>query len=201
MKLYGFPMSPNSRRAQLTLEELGLPYEYVTVDLMTAAQKAPEYLAVNPFGRVPTLVDGDFTLWESHAILEYLVAKHPESGLGPKTPVERGDISRWMFLNAAHFGPANAAIFAHTIRLPEDQRIPKLAENGKIEGNRILGVMNAALEGKTFLVGERLTIADLSIAPAVMFAPMLGFDLSAYPNVAAWIERLKARPAFKKAMG
>ncbi len=201
MKLYGFPMSPNSRRAQLTLEELGLPYEYVTVDLMTGAQKAPEYLAVNPFGRVPTLVDGDFTLWESHAILEYLVAKHPESGLGPKTPAERGDISRWMFLNSAHFGPSNAAIFAHTIRLPEDQRIPKLAENGKVEGHRILGVMNAALEGKTFLVGERLTIADLSIAPAVMFAPMLGFDLSAYPNVAAWIERLKARPAFKKAMG
>lgn len=201
MKLYGFPMSPNSRRAQLTLEEIGVAYEYVAVDLASGAHKGPEYLAINPFGRVPTLVDGDFTLWESHAILEYLAAKHPEAGLGPKTPVERGEISRWMFLNAAHFGPANAAIFAHTIRLPEDQRIPKLAENGRAEATRIFGVLDAALAGKTFLVGERVTLADLSIAPAAAFAPMLGLDLSTYPNVTAWIERLKSRPSFKKVMG
>src|SRR5262245_10204350 len=113
MKLYGFPMSPNSRRAQLVLEELGLAYEYVTVDLMTGAQKKPEYLALNPNGRVPTLVDGEFVLWESHAIGEYLAEKHPTKRLGGSSPAERGEIGKWTYLNAAHFGPAFARVFAH----------------------------------------------------------------------------------------
>lgn len=201
IKLHGFPMSPNARRVQIALEEVGAPYEYVLVDLMQGQQRAADYVALNPNGRVPTLVDGDLVLWESHAILEYLAAKHPEHKLGGQSPAEVGEIAKWMFLNASHFGPGLAGVFAHTMRLPEDKRVPQIAENGRNEANRILKLLDGALAGKTWLVGERITNADISFAPNAMFAPMLGFDLSALANVSGWIERLKARASVKKVLG
>jgi glutathione S-transferase len=206
MKLYGFPMSPNSRRAQLALEELGIAYEYVTVDLMKGEQKAPAYLALNPNGRVPTLVDGEFILWDSHAIAEYLAAKHPDKKLDGTTPAERAEVAQWTYLNAAHFGPAFARVFAHTMRLPEDQRIPRVAEEGRAEATRVIGVLDQALRGrdgqpKEWLVASRITVADLAFGATLPFASMLGFDLSGYPSVASWLERLMARPSFKKVLG
>lgn len=193
-------MSPNTRRAQLALEESGIPYELVPVDLMTGEQRKPDYAALNPTMRVPTLVDGDYRLWESNAILEYIAARAPESGLAPRDAQERAEVSRWMFMNAAHLAPAQAHIFAHTMRLPEDQRIPKLVETGRAEVDRCLGPLNAYLEGREFII-DRLTIADLSIAASLAFAPMLGIDLSKYPHVQGWLERVRARPAFKKVYG
>ncbi|MBK6518132.1 MAG: glutathione S-transferase family protein [Polyangiaceae bacterium] len=201
IKLYGFPMSPNARRALIALEETGESYEYVTVDLMSGGQKAPDYLALNPNGRVPTLVDGDLVLWESHAILEYLAAKHPEKRLGGGSPEELAHVSKYLFLNAAHLGPAMAGVFAHTIRLPEDKRIPTIAENGRAEATRILGLLERALTDKTALVGDRVTIADIAVGTNVALAPMLGFDLAAYPNVSRWLAELKKRPSFVKAFG
>lgn len=198
IKLYGFPMSPNSRRVQLGLLELELPFEYVQVNLMEGAHKSPEYLRLNPNGKVPTLVEDDVVLWESHAILEYLADRYPAKRLGAESPRERGEIGKWLYLNAAHFGPAMAAVFAHTIRLPEEQRIAKLAENGRAEVTRVMGVLEAALAAGDHLALGRQTIADVSFAPSFAFAPMLGFDLAAFPRLAAWIERQKARPAFVK---
>src|ERR1700748_2702300 len=101
LQLHGFPMSPNTRRALFALEEVGEPYELVAVDLMSGQQKTPGYAALNPTARVPTLVDGDFVLWESNAILEYLAARSPASRLGAAEPRETGEIARWMFMNAA----------------------------------------------------------------------------------------------------
>lgn len=200
MRLHGFPMSPNTRRAQLALEESGLPYELVPVDLITGEHRKPDYAGLNPTMRVPTLVDGDLRLWESNAILEYIAARTPEGGLGPRDARERGEISRWMYMNAAHLAPAQAHIFAHTIRLPEDQRIPKLVENGRAEIDRCLTPLNAHLAGREFIL-DRLTIADLALAASLAMAPMIGIDLSKYPHVNAWLDRIRARPAFKKIYG
>ncbi len=201
MKLYGFPMSPNSRRVHLTLEEIGEPYEYVVVDLTQGEHKQPEYLALNPNGRVPTFVDGGYVIWESHAIMQYLAAKFPDRGLDGGNPHERGDISKWLFTNAAHLGPAASRVFSHTIRLPEDRRIERVAEEGRVEVIKTLGILDEALKGKEWLVSARLTLADISFAPTIAFAPMLGFDLSPFPQVTAWLERYKERPAFKKVYG
>lgn len=200
MRLHGFAMSPNTRRAQLALEETGLPYELVPVDLMAGAQKQPDYLALNPTGRVPVLVDGEYKLWESNAILEYIAALAPEKGLAPRTPRERGELSRWMFMNAAHLSPAQAHIFAHSMRLPEDQRIPKLVENGRIEVDRCLGPLNAHLTGRDFLL-DRFTIGEIAISASLGMAAMLRIDLSKYPNVNAWLERTGQRPSWKKVYG
>ncbi len=200
MKLHGFAMSPNTRRVRLMLEECGEAYEFVDVDLMTAEHKSDAYRALNPTARVPTLVDGDFVLWESNAILEYLAAKHPETKLGATSPRETGEIARWMFMNAGHLSPNVARIFAHTIRLPPEKRIAQLVDEGRAEVDRSLGALDPALAGREYLLG-RVTIADLSIGPTLSAAPMLGIDLSRFPNVVAWYARMSARPVYKKHFG
>jgi glutathione S-transferase len=197
MELHGFPMSPNTRRVRLMLEELGLPYTFVNVDLMAGEHRAAPYRALNPTSRVPTLVDGDLRLWESNAVLVYLADKVPAAELGGRDALEKGEIARWMFMNAAHLSPAIARIFAHTIRLPEDKRIPRLVEEGRAEVDRCLAPLDAQLAGKEWIVG-RFTIADVSLAPALTAAPMLGIDLARFPNVVAWLARMAERPAWKK---
>src|SRR5580698_6346511 len=197
LKLHGFPMSPNTRRALFALEEHGLPYEVVTVNLMQGEQKAPAYLALNPTGRVPTLVDGDFVLWESNAILEYLARAHPEKKLGGASPRDTGEIARWMYMNAAHLSPNIARIFAHTIRLPEDQRLPRIVEEARAEVDRCLKAIEAQLAGREHLL-DRFSLAEIAIAPTLSAAPMLGIDLARFPSVDGWVKRIGARPAWQK---
>lgn len=196
-KLYGFAMSPNSKRARWMLEELELPYESVAIDLMSGEQRGDAYRSLNPTGRVPTLVDGDFRLWESNAIVQYLAESHPGKGLAGESPRERAEIARWVFMNAAHLSPAVSRIFAHTIRLPEEQRIPRLVEESRAEVERCLGPLDAQLAGKEYLVG-RFTVADVALAPTIGFAPMLGIDIGRHANIAAWMKRIGERPAWKR---
>lgn len=201
MKLHGFAMSPNTKRAMLGLEEAGLVYEHVPVDLMSGEHKGEAYRGLNPTARVPTLVDGDFHLWESNAILEYAAALAPGKRLGGENPREKAEIARWMFMGAAHLSPNVARIFAHTIRLPEDQRNPKIVEDARTEVDRCLVALDMRLQRHENLVGDRVTIADLSILPALANAGMLRIDLSGFSGVVAWMERLMARPSWKKANG
>ncbi len=202
MVLHGFPMSPNTRRALLALEEVGADHRLELVDLMAGQHKSDAYRKLNPTARVPTLVDGDVVLWESNAILVYLAEKFPGQLYVGKTPAERGDVARWMFMNAAHLSPALARIFAHTIRLPEDQRIPRIVDESRVEVDRSLGAIELHLKetGREFLAGP-FGIADLAVAPSLGFAPMLGLSFDAYPSVAAWQGRVQSRPSWKKVYG
>jgi glutathione S-transferase len=197
LKLHGFPMSPNTRRALLMLAECGAPHELVPVDLMSGEHRAAPYTVLNPTARVPTLVDGDFVLWESNAILEYLAASHPAARLGGESPQDTGEIARWTFMNAAHLSPNVARIFAHTIRLPPEKRIPQIVDEARAEVARSLGAVEGRLVDREFLVG-RFTIAEISIAPTLANAAMLSIDLGAFPRTQAWLGRIAARPAWKK---
>ncbi len=193
-------MSPNTRRALFALEEYGAAYELVTVDLMSGEQKSPAYLALNPTGRVPALVDDDFVLWESNAILEYLAALHPDGTLGARSARETGEMARWMYMNAAHLSPNVARIFAHTIRLPEAQRLPRIVEEARGEVDRCLEAMEGRLAGREHLL-DRFSLAEIAIAPTLSAAPMLGIDLARFPSVAGWMKRIVARPAWQKVQG
>lgn len=193
-------MSPNTRRVLFMLAECDAPHQLVTVDLMAAEHRADAYLALNASGRVPTLVDGELVLWESNAILGYLAEKFADKRLGGESAGERAEIARWMFMNAAHLSPSLARVFAHTIRLPEDQRLPRIVEEARADIERSLRALDRRLEGREHL-GERFSIAEVSIAPSLGIAPMLGVDLTPHPSVAAWIERITARPAWKKVYG
>src|SRR5262245_18310162 len=105
MKLYMNPLSPNVRRVRLTAAVLELQLEEKRVDFAKGEHKNPDYLALNPNGAVPTLVDGDFVLTESRAIMQYLASKRPESGLLPRDERARAEVTRWQFWDASHFSP------------------------------------------------------------------------------------------------
>src|ERR1044071_1848972 len=105
LKLYMHAMSPNVRRVRLTAAALGIELDEQKVDLAKGEQKAPAYLALNPNGAVPTLVDGDFVLTESRAIMQYQIGRQPESGLLPRDEQARSEVTRWQFWDAAHFSP------------------------------------------------------------------------------------------------
>jgi glutathione S-transferase len=118
MKLYTNPMSPNVRRVRLTAAVLGLQLEEKKLDFAKGEQKNPEYLALNPNGAVPTLVDGDFVLTESRAIMQYLASKKPEMGLLPRDEQVRADVTRWQFWDSSHFSPQIGTVVFQRILKP-----------------------------------------------------------------------------------
>ena len=147
---------------------------------MQAGAHRPEFLAINPMGKVPAIVDGDFKLWESGAILLYLVEKYG------KTPSleQRAELSQWvLFANATLPG-----IFEEATR---ERETPHL-----------LNPLNQIFEQQTFLVGEQFSVADVAVGSTLAYIPMmLKLDLSAYPAVINYIKRMSERPAFQKAIG
>src|SRR5580700_3495142 len=164
MRLYHNPISPNVRRVRLTAAVLGLELEEKMLDFARGEHKNPEYLALNPNGAVPTLVDGDFVLTESRAIMQYLASKKPESGLLPRDEAARADVTRWQFWDASHFAPHLGAIVFE--KLIKGMMGMGDADARKVEealGNfrRFAAVLDKRLDGKDHVVGSALTIADL----------------------------------------
>jgi len=201
MKLYYNPLSPNVRRVRLTAAVLGIQLEEKQLDFSKGEHKNPEYLALNPNGAVPTLVDGDFVLTESRAIMQYLASKKPESGLLPRDEAARADVTRWQFWDASHFSPQMGTLgfermFKGMMGLGEP-------DAGKIQdalGNfrRFAGVLNKRLDGKKYIVGDMLTIADLTLASSLMYAKQVDAPVAEFPNVQAWFSRITELEGWKK---
>ena len=180
LKLYGGARTRASI-VQWYLEELGVPYEFVMLDLSAGEHRQPAYLAINPIGKVPAIVDGDFQLWESGAILFYLAQKY---GKIPSSPEEQAKINQWILFGNATLGPG---IFVEASR---EREMPKL-----------MTPLNQILEKQPFLLGDEFSVVDVAVGSILGYIPiMLKLDLSAYPAVVDYIKRLSERPAFQKAM-
>jgi glutathione S-transferase len=201
MKLYMNALSPNVRRVRLTAAVLGLPLEETPLDLARGEQRSPAYLALNPNGAIPTLVDGDFVLTESRAIMQYLAAKQPEAGLIPRDAMARADVMRWQFWDASHFSPPLGTItFEKVIKPMVGMGEPDARKVDEALGNfrRFAAVLNERLDGKPYVVGAALTIADLTLASSLMYAREVELPLSEFPNVAAWFARITELDGWKK---
>jgi glutathione S-transferase len=201
MKLYHNPLSPNVRRVRLTAAVLGLELEEKKLDFAKGEHKNPEYLALNPNGAVPTLVDGDFVLTESRAIMQYLASKKPESGLLPRDEAARADVTRWQFWDASHFSPHLAAVaFEKLLKGMMGLGDPDPAKIQESLGSfrRFGGVLNKRLEGRQYVVGSALTIADLTLASSLMYAKQAEVPLAELPNVQSWFSRISDMDGWKK---
>jgi glutathione S-transferase len=201
MKLYYNPLSPNVRRVRLTAAVLGIKLDEQKLDFAKGEHKSPEYMALNPNGAVPTLVDGDFVLTESRSIMQYLASKKPESGLLPKDEQGRADVTRWQFWDAAHFSPQMGTLgfekmFKGMMGLgePDSGKIQEALSNFR----RFAGVLNKRLEGKKYIVGNALTVADLTLASSLMYAQPLEIPLDEFPNVKNWFASITALDAWKQ---
>ena len=200
MKLYINVLSPNVRRVRLTARVLGLQLEEEKLDFAKGQHKSPEYLALNPNGSVPLLVDGDFALAESRAIMQYLASKKPESGLLPRDEQARADVTRWQFWDASHFSPqAGTLAFQRVMKQmfgmgdPEPAKVEEALTNFR----RFAGVLNLRLEGKQYVVGHALTLADLTLASSLMYAEQADVPLAEFPHVQAWFSGIKQLDAWR----
>jgi glutathione S-transferase len=195
--IYGISAS-RALRSLWMLEELGVEYEHVQMNF-TGDNKQPDYLALNPNGRIPTLVDGDTVLWESMAINLYLAEKY-DGGLQPKSPEDRGRATKWSFWVMTETEKALLEYLFNTLILPEGQRDAAVAAAAVEQLKAPLGVLDGALEGRVNLLGEQFSVADLNVASVLSWGQLAGLDLSAVPNVSRWLTTCTSRPAFQRAL-
>ena len=201
MKLYHNPLSPNVRRVRLTAAVLGIQLDEQRLDFAKGEHKSAEYLALNPNGAVPTLVDGDFVLTESRAIMQYIAAKKPESGLLPKDEQQRADVTRWQFWDSSHFSPQLGTLtFEKMIKAMMGMGEPDQGKiNDAVTGfRRFAAVLDKRLEGKKYVVGNALTIADLTIASSLMYAEVTEAPVGEFPRIKEWFATITALDAWKK---
>jgi glutathione S-transferase len=179
------------------LEELGVPYERISVDMKSRQHKSPEYLKLNPNGKVPTLTDGEFIIWESMAINAYLADKH-NSPLQGHTPQEVGQIQQWSFWSILEVQKHAIEWFIQALFVPAEKRDLSIIEKAQKALTPLMKVLDQSLENKKFLVGDRFTLADLHVASTVNVMTTLGWNLSETPSVDAWYKACLDRPSWHR---
>jgi glutathione S-transferase len=201
MKLYINKLSPNVRRVRLTAAVLGLQLEEKNLDFAKGEHKSAEYLALNPNGAVPALVDGDFVLTESRAIMQYLASKKPEAGLLPSDERGRADVTRWQFWDSSHFSPQLGTVaFQRVMKQafgmgpPDASKVDEALSNFR----RFAAVLDKQLDGKQYVVGGSLTLADLTLASSLMYAKQSDVPLAEFANIQAWFSRITEMDAWKQ---
>jgi glutathione S-transferase len=198
MKLYHVPQS-RSGRPRWLLEELGVPYDLVTLGMTDGSLKTPEHLKVHPHGAVPALQDGDLTIFESAAICLYLADKYPEKKLAPAvgTPA-RGLYYQWVVYTMATMEPPILQVFMHSLRLPEAERQPQVAQEGRDKFEHVAAVVSKALEGRSYLLADQFSAADVMVGSTLGWSSFMGL-LEGFPVLQAYTQQLMQRPAFQRA--
>jgi glutathione S-transferase len=198
MKLYGSGKT-RSTRAVWTLEEANAEYEYVPVALMKGEGRQPDYLAINPGGKVPTLVDGDMILTESAAISIHVADKYPEANLigAPGSP-ERAKVNQWLFFAIGELEQPLWTLAKHSFAIPESKRVPAIKDTALWEFSVATKVLSKGLGENEYIVGNQFTIADIMLSHTLLWA--LSRDIPvAQDNVVQYAQRLIQRPALARA--
>jgi glutathione S-transferase len=179
LKLYGGARSRASI-VQWYLEELELPYEFVLLDMQTGEHRQPAFLEINPFGKVPAIVDGDLKVWESGAILLYLCDRYGKVDIN-----DRAIAAQWILFANATLGPG---VFGEA--------------NRERETPRLMQPLDEIFGKRKFIAGDRFSVSDVAVGSVLTYIPiMLKLDLSEYPNVVNYMKRMAERPAFQKSIG
>jgi glutathione S-transferase len=196
LKIYGTSRS-RANRVIWMAEELGIPYETISVDL--AAPRDPAFLAVNPNGRLPAIDDDGFRLFESMAINLYLAKKHG-GPLAPRDTHEDAKMIQWSFWAVTELEKPGLDYLMHTMFLPPEKRDASIPGKALEALKRPIAVLDQALEATGYLLGDRFTAADLNVGNFVAYLASARDFLGHFPHVADFVTAVVSRPAFKKAM-
>lgn len=203
MQLYVFPPSPNSLRCQAAANQLGIELELITVDLGSRGQMDDEFVALNPNHKIPTLVDGDFVLWESSAIMLYLAQAQPGNDLIPEDLREQARMVQWLFWNTAHWGPT-CGIFTFENLVKKFMNIgepdPAQLARGQEEFARFGTVLNDHLKGRDTLVGASVTPADHAVVSWLVHAEAAELPLDDYAEITRWSGKILGSAAWQQAL-
>ncbi|MFM0004316.1 glutathione S-transferase [Paraburkholderia dipogonis] len=191
IRLYTSLLSGHGHRVKLFLTLLDLPFEVVELDMKAGENRKPEYLALNPFGQVPTIQDGDITLFDSNAILVYLAKRYGDASWLPEDPLGAAAVQRWLSLAAGQiaYGPCTARLVT-VFGAPHDH------DTAKKLAVKLFDVLDGELAHKPFAAGNQVTIADIAAHTYIAHAPEGGVSLDPYPNIRAWLRRVEALPRF-----
>ncbi|MEI7036219.1 glutathione S-transferase family protein [Fulvimonas yonginensis] len=198
MKLY-YAETMNPRKVCALAKYLGVPLEFVRVDLARGEHRRPEFLAVNPNGKVPVLVDGDLVLWESTAIMVHLAVR-AGSDLWPSDPAGQVEILRWLSWDLTHFSRHGASLyFEHIIKpfVGLGEPVPAVVDEATRFFRNFAGVLDAHLADRQFLLGDRLSIADFSVGVLLPWAREAHLPIEDFPHIVRWHERMMALPGWR----
>jgi glutathione S-transferase len=194
IRLYDYPDCPFCQKVRVVLAEKDLEYERVHVDLHKGEQRSPEFLKLNPYGKVPVLIDEDVVIYDSTIINEYLDEEYPNPPMMPEDSAGRGRVRLLEDFADNSFTPPAGLVMAD-LHKPEGERDTERIRRYQGEIVRVLARLEAALEGKEYLVGD-FSLADVGFVPRVLVLGQLGIELDPrLQNVAAWIARLRERPS------
>jgi glutathione S-transferase len=201
MKLYDFAFSPNCRKVRAVAYELDIPFEAVPVNLVRGAQRASAFLELNPNARVPVLVDADWVLWESTAIMRYF-SNQRRGKLVPQSVRGQAEVDRWLSWQLAHLGPVMSAVAFERVVKPATGQGPAneaIVAAGQADFARLSGVLESGLPGREYLADE-LSLADFGLASHYSLAKMCGLSLAEFPLIESWLSRMLGRDSMKRAL-
>ena len=200
--LYTHPLSANGRKVLAAAYYLNLAPEIKLINVYLGDGQRPEYLAINPFGKIPTLKKGDFILWESNAILQYIAENYGDQLLTVHSSEQKADIARWLFWESSHWQPAISTVLTTVVGhrlLPQLIPAPSSAPHwNEPNFKKNVEYLEQHLKSHPFLVADKLTIADLSIAGMMTYFRYAEFPFHQYPALCKWYETIEALDAWKK---
>lgn len=197
LKIWGRPNSINVQKVMWAANEIGLSYEHEVAGMAHGKVNDPWYRAMNPNGLVPTVEDDGVVLWESNVVVRYLAAKHASGTLMPEGHAARAQAEMWMDWQQTAIHPGITPVFWNLIRTPPSGPDQAAIDAGCTKVRDGLAMMEARLDGRDFLAGDQLTIADIPIGCAIYRWYAMSVEHGDFPNVRAWYERLAQRPSYQ----
>ncbi|HSR89063.1 MAG TPA: glutathione S-transferase family protein [Candidatus Udaeobacter sp.] len=195
IQIYG-PKASSALRCYWLLEELGVPYEVMPFDFSKGDSQSPEFLKMNPNGKVPVIVDDGFVLWESLAINYYLIEKYKATNLVGETLQQHAEVNQWIVWSISHLQPSFYPLVIQKFsNLPESEAT-KIAREKDLP--HYLPILESHLSDKEYVALDKFTLADITVMSIMEMASFINYDMSAYPNITAWMNRVGQREAFKK---
>ena len=200
LEIWGRRSAYNVQKVLWAVAELGLDFAHVEAGGAAGGLDTPGFRAMNPHGRVPVLVDGDATLWESNAIVRYLAARHGAGSLWAEDPAERSLADRWMDWELATLQPAFMDLFWGYYRTPEPRRNARAIDAARARCAELYGLLDVHLAGRAFLAGDAFTMGDVPAGTSLYRYFEMGIEAPALPHVRRWYARLCERPAYRENM-
>ena len=197
IQLYGNDRSRATRNIWM-LDELGIDYERKMIDHVSGETKKTDFIAINPGGKVPALIDGHVVMFESLAINIYLAMTYGRGSFWPDDNIGQAGCLQWTIFSATEVEPHTVGALIELIFKPKGKGDKSIAEACLDRLPPVLGVLESTLSNKTYLIGQRFTVADLNVACVVNSLNMIGFDFLPYPKIKTWLKACIERPAFKK---
>lgn len=198
LKIWGRTNSVNVQKVMWTVGELGIKYQHTDAGMEFGIVNEPWYRGMNPNGRVPTIQDDDFVLWESNTIVRYLSAKYGADRLYPVRLEARADAERWMDWCTSTIAPIMTPLFWGLIRTPPEQRNAKVIDEARGKMAELAAILDTQLAGKLFIAGETLSMGDVPLGCFIHRWYALPIERPHYANLAAWYARLRERPAYRQ---